>query len=273
VGPHRARRIVIAVAAAVVILVGVGVGLIATSGESTLTAASPVAQRLVRSSLRSTIEGGSFHYVSHFTSRGATQTIVGDAALSSGRQVITIGPDTFTVLVVDTACYFQGNARQLVQQLGLPVSVAAAHAGQWISLAPGDPPYQSVYVAVTTHSALNSNIDFAPHQESGTSMRAGYRVIGITGPMTNVTVGGQTQRAKGTAVLYVTTSIPHLPVEYTENGKIANVVSTLDMTFSNWGQVLPVSAPPDAVAYASLGSGDGTTPSTSPPVLTRSPRS
>ena len=108
----------------------------------------------------------------------------------------------------------------MVEQLGLPAAVATAHAGQWISLAPDDPPYQSVYVAVTTRSALNSNIAFAPHQESGTSTRSGYRVIGITGPMTNETVNGQTQRAKGTANLYVTTSRPHLPVQYTENGTI-----------------------------------------------------
>jgi hypothetical protein len=261
-----------AVAAAVVILAGVGVGLIATSGAGNGTSSSPAAQRLVRSALRSTIAGGSFHYVSRFTSRGSTQTIVGDAGLSSGKQVITIGPDTFTVLVVGTACYFQGNARQLVEQLGLTPSTASTYAGQWISLAPGDAPYESVYVAVTTHSALNSNIEFAPHQESGASRRSGYRVIGITGPMTNVRVSGQTQQAKGTASLYVTSSSPHLPVEYTERGKIANVTSKLDMTFSNWGELVAESAPQTAVGYASLSLGNATTPTTGPPVLTRFPR-
>ena len=90
-------------------------------------------------------------------------------ASSSGKQVITIGSDTFTVLVIGTSCYFQGDANQMVEQLGLPMSIATAHAGQWISLSPGDLPYQSVYVAVTTRSALSSNIAFAPHQESGRS--------------------------------------------------------------------------------------------------------
>jgi hypothetical protein len=262
-----------AVVAAVVILVGVGITLIVTSNEGHQPPISPAAQRLVRSALRSTIAGGSFHYVSRFTSRGATQTIVGDAGLSSGKQVITIGPDTFTVLVVGTACYFQGNERELVEQLGLTVPMATTYAGQWISLAPNDAPYQSVYVAVTTRSALNSNIEFAPHQELGTSRRSGYRVIGVTGPMTNVTVSGQTQRAKGTANLYVTSSSPHLPVEYTENGKIGNVSSKLDMTFSKWGEVVAETAPQRAVGYASLSSGNATTPTTGPPVLTRSTHS
>jgi len=159
----------------------------------------------------------------------------------------------------------------LVDQLGLPVSIAAPHAGQWISLAPGDAPYQSVYVAVTTRSALNANIAFAPRQQSGTSRRAGYRVLGITGPMSDQVVNGQTFKAKGNADLYVTASRPHLPVEYTENGKINKIASKLDMTFSKWGEVVSVTAPTGAVPYASLGAGNGTTPTTGPPVLTAAP--
>jgi hypothetical protein len=257
---------------AVVILVGVAVTLIATSGPGP-NAISPAATHMVRAALQATMDAGSFHYVSRFTSQGMTQTTVGDAGSSAGRQLITIGPDTFTVLVSGTACYFQGNERQMVEQLGLPVAVASAHAGQWISLAPDDPPYQSVYVAVKTRSALYSNIAFHPHQESGTSTRSGYHVLAITGPMSNQIVNGQTQKARGTATLYLTTSRPHLPVEYTENGTITppggqGSRSTLKITFSRWGEAVTVNAPPGAVSYSSLGAGNGTTPTTGPPVLT-----
>jgi hypothetical protein len=271
--PRRTKRIAVAVGLAVVVLVAAGVTLIVTSGSTKASgpSASPAARRLVRAALKSTIDGGSFHYVSQFTSAGQTQTTVGDAGASSGKQVITIGSDTFTVLVIGQACYFQGDERQMVEQLGLPVSIAATHAGQWISLSPGDLPYQSVYVAVTTRSALDANIEFAPKQQSGTSRRAGYRVLGITGPLTNQTVDGQTQRAKGTAHLYVTTSRPHLPVQYTESGKIDGATSKLVMTFSRWGEFVTVSAPQGAVTYASLGVGNATTPTTGPPVLTSAP--
>jgi hypothetical protein len=266
---NRARRFIAVVVLVVVILVGGGVTLLVTSGPPPVPAISPTAQRLLRSSLAATLNGGSFHYVSRFTSRGSTQTTVGDAGRSSGKQVITIGPDTFTVLVIGTACYFQGDERQMVEQLGLPVAVASADAGQWISLAPGDVPYQSVYVAVTTRSALNSNIAFEPHRQLTTSRRSGYRVLGIRGPMVNVTANGQTQRAKGTASLYITASRPHLPVQYTEQGKIDNQASSLVMTFSKWGEPVNVSAPTGAIAYSSLNAGSGTTPTTAgPPVLT-----
>jgi hypothetical protein len=202
---------------------------------------------------------------------------VGDAGPSSGRQVITVGSDTFTVLVVGTACYFQGDARQMVENLGVPTSVATAHAGQWISLKAGDLPYQSVYVAVTTRSALSSNIAFAPHQEVGTSTRGGIRVVGISGSMTNQTVNGQLELARGKAMLYVTTSRPHLPVEYTENGKTGTTVtnlaaSKLVMTFSKWGEAVSVTAPKEAVSYASLGVGSGgSVPGSGPPILTSAP--
>jgi hypothetical protein len=258
----------VAVGLAVVVLLAAGITLIVTSGPGSTPSGAPAARRMVRAALRSTIDGGSFHYVSQFTSQGQTQTTDGDAGSSSGKQVITIGSDTFTVLVIGTACYFQGDARQMVAQLGIPVSIATAHAGQWISLSPGDLPYPSVYVAVTTGSALRANIAFAPRLEAGTSRRAGYRGLRITGPMTNEVVNGQTHRARGSASLYLTTSLPHLPVQYTQNGKIDKIPSTLVMTFSKWGEVVDVSAPKGAVSYASLGVGNGTTPTTGPPVLT-----
>ncbi len=259
------------VGVAVVVLVGVGVGLIVTSGSGP-SVASPAAKHLVKVALKATYDAGSFHYVSSFTSGGMTQITVGDAGNSAGRQVITIGSDTFTVLVTGSACYFKGDERQMVEQLGLPVATAAAHAGEWISLSPGDVPYQSVYVAVKTRSALESNIAFAPHSEAGTTTRSGYRVMAITGPMSNQIVNGQVQKAKGTATLYVTASRPHLPVQYTENGTISaggqSAKSTLVITFSRWGEPVAVSAPQGTVAYSSLGAGNGTTPTTGPPVLT-----
>jgi hypothetical protein len=86
--------------------------------------------------------------------------------------------------------------------------------------------------------------------------------------MTNLMVNGQTQRAKGTASLYVTATRPHLPVQYTEHGKIDNQASDLVMTFSKWGEAVTVTAPAGAVAYSSLGAGPTPTTPLGPPILT-----
>ncbi|HUI03928.1 MAG TPA: hypothetical protein VLZ77_10325 [Acidimicrobiales bacterium] len=245
----------------VLLLVGAGVALAVTSGSSSAPSArvSPAAGRLVRSALARAAAAHSFHYTSRFTAQGATGVTVGDAGPTSGRQVITQGPDTFTVVVVGTACYFQGDAAQMQEQLGLARAAATAHANQWISLAPGDAPYASVYVAVTSDSALKTNIAFRPHLELGASTVSGHRVEGVSGPMTSITVAGQVQRAKGTAAMYVDSG-NHLPVRYTQHGTINGQSSTLQLDFSKWGEPVDETAPSGAVSFASIDTGGGLTP-------------
>jgi len=267
--PSRRRTVftVIGVVLVLAVLVGGGVAYLITSGPGPVPRISPAAQALLRSSLAAAEGEGSFHYVSRFTSQGVTQTTIGDAAQTSGKQVITIGSDTFTVLVIGPACYFQGDAKELVEQLGLPATEAATHAGQWISLDPADAPYQSVYAAVTTHSALADNIDLVPHRRLAASVKEAQHVVGITGPMTNISVGGQTQKAKGTAYFYITAAKPHLPVQYSERGTIGGERSVAAITFSDWGETVSVSAPQAAVPFSSLAAGSTPTPSTGTPSL------
>ena len=213
---------------------------------------------MLHTSLARAAAANSFHYSSRYTSQGTTGVTVGDAGPTSGRQVITLGPDTFSVIVVGTACYFQGDAVQLQEQLGLSSAAATAHANQWISLAPGDAPYASVYVAVTSASALKTNIAFKPHLELGESTVSGHPVEGVSGPMTSITVAGQLQKAKGTAAMYVDTA-NHLPVRYTQHGSINGQASTLQIDFSNWGEAVNVTAPSGAVTFASINTGGGIT--------------
>jgi hypothetical protein len=258
---------VVAVGVVVALLVGGGVAYLITSGPGPVPRISPAARSLLRSSLAAARAKGSFHYVSRFTQQGVTQTTIGDAGETSGRQVITLGPETFTVLVVGPACYIEGNAGALADQLGLPSTVAAGHAGQWISLAPADVPYQSVYAAVTTRSALADNIDIAPHRRLGPTVQGGRRVIGVTGPMTDISVGGQTQKAKGTAYLYMTASGHHLPVLYSERGTVGGHRTVAAITFSDWGAPVVVTAPAGAVPFSSLGPVTVPTPTGNPSLV------
>jgi hypothetical protein len=210
---------------------------------------------------------GSFHYVSSSSSAGLTQLTVGDAGPTSGRQVITVNGDTFTVLVVGTTAYFQGDAVAMVENLSVPLSVARAHAGQWISLVSGDNPYQSVYAAVTTADALHDNITFTPRTELGASTVAGQRVLGVRGPVH----GLPGERATGTATFYLSSAGRHLPLRYVENGTVvgsngAKAGLQFRIDFSAWSESVEVQAPPGAVAFSSLGvsgaPGQGSPPTT-----------
>jgi hypothetical protein len=253
---------------AIAVVVATVVALVVSGGSGSAPAASPAARRLAQQALTSAARAGSFHYVSRYVSGGRTETTIGDAGPSSGSQDITIGSDSFTVLVIGSACYFRGDATEMTDQLGLSASSALAHANQWISLAPSDGPYPSVSVAVTAPSALSSNIAFKVQHESGTSTLSGRRVVTLSGPMTDLTVNGQLQRAKGTATLSVDTARPHLPVRYTTNGTVAGSTGRFSMTFTQWGMQVNIQAPQGAIPYASLGAGTFTPNPQGPPVLT-----
>jgi hypothetical protein len=246
----------------VVIGLAVGLPLALLSGSSapppspSSAPISPAAQQLLRSALAGATRAGSFHYVSTFTSQASTQSTIGDAGPNSGKQVITIDTHTFTVLVIGSACYFQGDTNSMVDQLGVSAATASTHAGQWISLAPTDSPYGSVYAAVTAPAALSDNIAFKPQQDLGTSIAHGRRVHGIAGAMTDVSANGQTLHAQGIAHLEVRAARSHLPVRYSERGTINGQRTDFVMAFSRWGEPVNISAPPGAVAWSSLGGGN-----------------
>ena len=147
--------------------------------------------------------------------------------------------------------------------------MAQTYAGRWISLVPGDAPYQAVYAAVTASSALTDNITFSARTELAASKVDGIPVIGLRGPMQPI----DGQPASGTATLYVTASRPHLAVRYTEKGTVGtgSAKSTLnfEITFSKWQEAVDVSAPSGAVPFAALGASQGTSPpAPGPTVLT-----
>ena len=190
---------------------------------------------------------------------GGSSRTVGDAGPDSGRQDITSGAQKFTVLVIGTACYLKGNASALVANLNFSTADAAAHAGQWISLARSDPPYATVYAAVTAPSAIADNITVVPQNLQPTATLGGRRVQIITGAIAPVSIPGQgaTPTPKGTATLVVRAKSPHLPIRYTERGTLNHQKSAASVTFSDWGEPVNITTPLGAVPWAQVGAGSG----------------
>lgn len=251
--PARRRgRVLAVVALGLVVLAGGVVIVLVASGSSTspasVTGGPASARGLLQSSMAAANQAGTFHYVSRSTSSGSTQTTIGDAAPDRGRQVITIGSHTFTVLVVGTEAFFKGDAVTMQSELSLDPLVAQEHAGQWISLQPSDAAYASVYAAVTTPSALSDSITIEPRAQLAPVTSGTTKVIPIRGRLTPV---GQTP-ATGTARLDVQASRPHLPVRFTGSGTISNQQATVSVDFSNWGEAVSVEAPAGALAYSSV---------------------
>ncbi|MGH9017295.1 MAG: hypothetical protein ACRDY1_06060 [Acidimicrobiales bacterium] len=271
---HPGRRRVVVTALVCVLIVGLVAAItgVVVSGPATSTTSattvppvSPAARQLLQSSLAAARASGSFHYVATSRSSGASggsQKTVGLAGPDSGQQNITVGSQKFTVLVVGKTAFIEGNAAALVSNLELSDTVATAHAGQWISLSPGDQPYASVYAAVTAPSALADNVTVVPQTQLPASTVDSRRVVTVSGAIAKVRIAGQTIAEKGTATLAVRASAPHLPVRYHEQGTYQGQATVSTVTFSHWGIPVSVAAPTNSVPFASLPQGSGSTPTT-----------
>lgn len=268
---HRLRAVVWA-GLALVAMAGAGTGIaLAVTTPAGPTVNPTQAASMLKGILASAEQAGSFHYLSYSLSTSSnsssiSQKTVGEAAPDQGQQTITINGVTFDVVVIGSTAYLQGDADAMEATLGLPPAVADAHAGQWIALAPGDSPYQSVYAAVTTMQAIEDNITFTPRLLLGDSTVGGVAVEGLRGPMK----GLQGETAKGTATLYASASGRHLPVRYQEKGKVQTGTGTeslnFTISFSSWGEAVDEDAPSGAVSYGSLGvSGSPSSPSSGSP--------
>jgi len=264
---HRRRRWWIVVAVVVVVVAGLVVGLVVAGGGSSTESSSTAggaaaARRLLAQSVAAAVRANTFHYVSTSTSAGVTQTTVGDAAPDQGSQVITIGAHTFDILVIGTTAYFKGDAVTMQSQLDLDPVVAQQHAGQWISLQPSDSPYQSVYEAVTTQSALADSITISPTAVLPSTTIGQVAVTPIRGALTPVAQ----MPTKGTARLDIASS-SHLPVQFTGSGSVDNQQAVESVVFSQWGESVSIAAPAGALAYSSIQIG-GITPTPGGTVLT-----
>jgi hypothetical protein len=282
--PKRTSRALAAVALFVatgIVAAGIGVGGVllvrhiqgtpSTPGSPTAvpgtTAGAAEARALYQQAIASTRASTGFHYVA-VAAGGYPQTIVGDAGQSGGRQAITFdanyGSEQFTLLLVGTTVYFQGNVPALEDQLGVSAASATSVEGKWVSLARGNGPYQILQPGITTGSQA-IEMPLTP-EVSGRATDAGgvaaTRISGIV-PATN-------NAPAGTGSLDIAPRTD-LPIRYTSTISGGGPVATFTTTFSAWGTAPSVSAPTGAIAWSSLttavppgGYGNGGTPAVVP---------
>ncbi len=240
------------------------------------TSGAAEAKALYQQAVAATAASTGFHYVG--VSSGAdTQTIVGDAGQAGGRQQITFvssyGTEQFTLLLVGTTVYFQGNAPAAEDQLGVTAATAPSVAGKWVSVATGDGPYKVIQPGITAASQA-TQIPLTPESTARITSGAGTatRISGIVPSANGLPPGtGSLDIAPGT----------DLPIAYRSTISAGAVVLTFTTTFSAWGTAPTVSAPTGAVAWSGLttatppggyGSGGGATSTPAPtPTPTAAP--
>jgi hypothetical protein len=218
-------------------------------------------KRVLSNSLAAAQTSGSVHFRLLGQRQGKTETIVGDASASDGREIITVGALKIQAEVVGGQAFIEGNVGGLEGQIGLSAADAATYAGKWISIASTDAPYSSLTKAVTIASTLtqikpNGHLALTP-----STTRAGHSVIGVTGGLPGPAVKGTT----GSATLYISTRHPTVPIVFSAEQTTAGVKETDVGTFSRWGKPVQIAVPTGAVAFSSLPMSAPTTPSSPTP--------
>jgi hypothetical protein len=197
--------------------------------------------------------GGAVHVdIRSVSTSGSVTAFSDDATAGGGRQVITIGGiEHATILYVNGVGYVKADVPALTGFLGVPQAQAPPLAGRWIALHPGDSigatTYRSLVDGITLSSVVSEVLGMitAPYKLTAPTTLSGQSVLGIQGqspvsqapPMPPVT-------------LYVTAGKGVRPVLFKQDG---NGTQQYQMSFSQWGEALNLTAPPGAMQAPSLG--------------------
>ena len=256
--PNRtggSSRIIAALAGIVVIAAALGaaVGFTARPPSPTPrrvptspTAGTLRAAELYQDALNTIASAVGFHYVAIFP---GTETIVGDAARATGRQVVTFkstyGIEAFELLLDSSGTlYFQGNAPAVEDQLGVSARETSNVENRWISLSHTDGPYselaagiavadQGVFVPMTPLSTATVRVDG----------RKATQIAGTAAPAND---------PASTALLDIDTS-SHAPLAFSSTAVTATGSALSTVTYSAWGQAVSLTVPDAAIAWSTLG--------------------
>jgi hypothetical protein len=214
-----------------------------------------------------------FHYVSVSTGPNP-ETITGDAGVAGGRQLITFdasyGAEQFTLVLVGSTVYFEGNVPAIEDQLGVSAANAATLASHWVSVSNNDGPYSVLQPGITVADEAQE-IPLVPVSTQSTTSggTAAIRIIG-TIPAAN---GAPVETAHLDVI-----AASKVPVAYASSFTQNGTAVTETVTFTRWGTAPTVSAPAGAVAWSTLttatppgGYGSGGSSSTTTPTPSGQP--
>jgi hypothetical protein len=179
-----------------------------------------------------------------------------DSAASGGRQLVTFNKTGHaTILFITGTAYLKADAPTLEGFMGCDQAQAEAAANRWIYLRPGSKFCATDYDTVTDGITLSSVAgELAMKNGTATTTApatmAGQRVVGVQGQPS----GGQLP-ASAKEVLYLTDDARLRPVLSEQTA--AGIKS--EVSFSEWGEKLTLTAPKGAIPASSITPASSTT--------------
>ncbi len=216
------------------------------AGGSGLANKTP--KQILSTAVAAATKSGSVHFQLLGKQAGKTESITGDSSNTYGLEIISAGAVNIQAEVIGKGAYVEGNSGGLQSQMGLSATNAATYAGKWISIASTDAPFSSITKAVRLAGTLGELKPSGKLTLTSATTKASQSVIGVHGGLP----GGATNGTTGSAVLYVSTAQPNVPIVFQVTESSSGTKESDVGTFTKWGQPLHLVAPTNTVAYASL---------------------
>lgn len=204
------------------------------------------ASAVLRRTLAAVRAAHSVHVVLHLRHGNQRAEYVDDSGTGLGRQVIRLkGGASATVLVVGGNAYMQGDATALRTFFGFPASVASGLAGNWISIAPGQPGYSQVSAGITLQGVVAQLRLRPPLHLIGRKTVHGVHALVLRGRPP------KTSGAPRGAVVTIDVSARGrpLPLSFADGTGSERVSGR----FSHWGEQLQLTAPNTTQPITSTG--------------------
>jgi hypothetical protein len=207
--------------------------------------------QIIAAAVAATKRESSFHFEESAISGSSGVTVVADVGTAAGEQHITIHEGSkvgkVTVMLAGGTAYFEGDAPGLEGLTGMSAKVADAVAGKWISVPSTNSSFSGLAGSLAVKSAASQLVEMSGTLTRGkTSTRLGHKAVAVRATES-------TKTGSLALTMYVRTTGAALPISVDgitqESGSAAHLISA---SFSNWGEVLHLTAPTGALPIASV---------------------
>lgn len=182
---------------------GPGPGTISAAAMTRRVAADALTRGWAHVAISSTLSGAH---------GGIEESFSDIAGPGRGRQVVTVGPLSGSVILMGHTAYVRGSAGALFGIFDLPATAVRRLAGRWVAITSRDEEYASVAAGVTLVSVMTAATPRAPISLRRTTLD-GQRVVELTGGLPAAAGLGS-----GHLTLYATDAATPLPVEAVGEG-------------------------------------------------------
>jgi hypothetical protein len=192
---------------------------------------------------------GAVHFVEVTSAPGVRSTLTGQLSAKDSddaQEHLVQGKTELDLERVGDVLYLRGSSQVLQAVLQISPQQAAANAGKWVSITPGDLIFPSINRTLDLKAEVSAFRPVGNQIHTGAERNLGHvTVVPITGAPSPSTAQG----AGGELTLFVSPSGSHLPAGANLVLRKGSRTESRIVAFTDWGKPVVLTAPAGAIPY------------------------